>query len=76
MRKTMTSLAALYLVACLTLPAGALSYTIDAPGNPDYFAEFFEYWTDWNGDEMRMDALEDAAPETYAYFLTLEELGA
>lgn len=36
MRKTMTSLAALYLVACLTLPAGALSYTIDAPGNPDY----------------------------------------
>ena len=22
------------------------------------------------------DALEDAAPETYAYFLTLEELGA
>lgn len=36
MRKTMTSLAALYLAACLTLPAGALSYTIDAPGNPDY----------------------------------------
>ena len=30
--------------------------------------------TDWNDNEMRMKALEEAAPETYAYFLTLEEL--
>lgn len=40
----------------------------------EYFAEFFEYWIDWAGDTMRLGALEKAAPETYAYFRTLEEL--
>ena len=36
MRKAITSLAALCLAACLALPAGALEYTIAAPGDPEY----------------------------------------
>ena len=36
MKKIMTSLAALCLTTCLVLPAGALEYSIDAPGDPDY----------------------------------------
>ena len=47
-----------------------------ATNSREYFAEFFEYWINWDNNEMRMKALEEAAPETYAYFLTLEELGA
>ena len=45
-----------------------------ATNSREYFGEFFEYWVDWEGDTMRLDALEEAAPETYAYFRTLEEL--
>ena len=41
----------------------------------EYFAEFFEYWIDWSENEDRMRPLADAAPETFAYFLKLEELG-
>ena len=47
-----------------------------AESSPEYYAAFFEYWTDWTGDEMCMKTLEETAPETYAYFLTLEDLGA
>ena len=36
MKKAITSLAALCLAACLALPAGALEYTIAAPGDPEY----------------------------------------
>ena len=36
MKKATTSLAALCLAACLALPAGALDYTIAAPGDPEY----------------------------------------
>lgn len=57
-------------------PASKVLGEYSAENSHEYFAEFFEYWTDWNGDEMCMKALEEAAPETYAYFLTLEELGA
>ena len=57
-------------------PASKVLGEYSAENSHEYFAEFFEYWTDWNGDKMRMKALEEAAPETYAYFLTLEELGA
>ena len=57
-------------------PASKVLGEYAAENSHEYFAEFFEYWTDWNGDEMRMKALEETAPETYAYFLTLEELGA
>ena len=56
-------------------PASKVLGEYSAENSHEYFAEFFEYWTDWNGDKMRMKALEEAAPETYAYFLTLEELG-
>ena len=41
----------------------------------EYFAEFFEYWINWSGNEERMRVLEEAAPETYAYFLKLESNG-
>ena len=57
-------------------PASEVLGEYSAENSHEYFAEFFEYWTDWNGDEMRMKTLEETAPETYAYFLTLEELGA
>lgn len=36
MKRAMTSLAALCLAVCLALPAGALDYTIAAPGDPEY----------------------------------------
>lgn len=36
MKRAMTSLAAFCLAACLALPAGALDYTIAAPGDPEY----------------------------------------
>ena len=36
MKRALTSLAALCLAACLALPAGALEYTIAAPGDPEY----------------------------------------
>ena len=40
----------------------------------EYFAEFFEFWIDWSGNEMKMRELAEAAPETFAYFLTLKDL--
>lgn len=43
-----------------------------ATNSREYFAEFFKYWINWSGSEKRMSALEEAAPQTYAYFLTLE----
>lgn len=55
--------------------AGAASAVLGdyaATNSREYFAEFFEYWIDWQGQELRMEALEAAAPETYSYFLTLE----
>ena len=55
-------------------PASKVLGEYAAENSHEYFAEFFEYWIDWSGDEMRMDALEEAAPDTYAYFLALEEL--
>ena len=36
MRRVITSLAALCLAACLSMSAGALDYTIAAPGDPEY----------------------------------------
>lgn len=36
MKKAITSLLTLCLSASMALPAGALEYTIDAPGDPDY----------------------------------------
>ena len=41
----------------------------------EYFAEFFEYWINWNGHESRMRFLQEAAPDTYSYFLALESGG-
>lgn len=41
----------------------------------EFFAEFFEYWINWSGSEKRMSVLEEAAPKTYAYFLSLETGG-
>ena len=36
MRRVITSLAAICLAACLSMSAGALDYTIAAPGDPEY----------------------------------------
>ena len=36
MKRTITAMLALCLAAGMTLPAGALEYTIDAPDGPDY----------------------------------------
>lgn len=41
----------------------------------EYFAEFFEYWINWSGNEEKMRVLEEAAPKTYSYFFALEESG-
>lgn len=43
-----------------------------ATNSHEYFAEFFDRWVSWQGKDVRMEALEKAAPETFAYFLTLE----
>lgn len=39
----------------------------------EYFAEFFEKWINW--DDAKLQRLQEAAPETYAYFAELEEQG-
>ena len=39
----------------------------------EYFAEFFDKWFNW--DDARLQKLQEAAPETYAYFSELEEQG-
>lgn len=36
MKRVITSLVSLCLAACLAFPAGALDYTIAAPGDPEY----------------------------------------
>lgn len=44
-----------------------------AQTNPrEFFAEFFSYWCSWDGNKNRMHLLEEEAPETFAYFLSLE----
>ena len=45
-----------------------------AQTNPrEFFAEFFSYWCSRGGDKSRMHLLEEQAPETFAYFLSLED---
>lgn len=39
----------------------------------EYFAEFFEKWLNW--DDVKLQRLQEAAPETYAYFAELEQQG-
>ena len=36
MKRVIASLVSLCLAACLAFPAGALDYTIAAPGDPEY----------------------------------------
>lgn len=39
-----------------------------ATNENEYFAEVFEYWIKWSGSSEQMEALEEAAPETYEFF--------
>ena len=43
MKRVITSLVSLCLAACLAFPAGALDYTIAAPGDPEYGEPRFSY---------------------------------
>ena len=37
----------------------------------EYFAEVFDYWINWSDNSGKMNALKEAAPETYEFFRNL-----
>ena len=39
----------------------------------EYFADCFDYWIAYSGNEKRMEAFRNAAPQTWAYFEALEK---
>ena len=47
--------------------------TMPQPTKNEYFAEFFEKWFD--DTDVWLQRLQEAAPETYAYFAKLEKQG-
>ena len=39
----------------------------------EYFADCFDYWVAYSGNEKRMETFRNAAPQTWAYFEALEK---
>ena len=39
----------------------------------EYFADCFDYWIAYSGNEKRMETFRNAAPQTWAYFEALEK---
>ena len=46
-----------------------------AANSHEYFADYFAYWIRNRGSEVKMEQLQIATPETYAYFTSLEAGG-
>ena len=47
--------------------------TYATTNHKEYFAEVFDYWIRWSGNEDKLAVLKMIAPETYAYFGELQE---
>lgn len=55
--------------------ADAVLRDYSATNSHEYFADYFAYWIRNRGNEAKMEQLQAATPETYAYFTSLEANG-